>query len=85
MITCEVHSSLSAVGFLAAITGKLRDVGVAVNPVSGFFHDHLFVEEGRVGEAMGALGGLVEEAREARGVGEGEEEGNEGEGKDGGG
>lgn len=76
MITCDVHSSLSAVGFLAAITGRLKDVGVAVNPVSGFFHDHLFVEEGREAEAMGALRGLVEEAREGRG--QGEEEGREG-------
>lgn len=75
MITCDVHSSLSAVGFLAAITGRLKDVGVAVNPVSGFFHDHLFVEEGREGEAMGALRRLVEEARGAGEGGEGEEQG----------
>ena len=28
---------------------------MGVNPVSGFFHDHLFVPEGREGEAVGAL------------------------------
>lgn len=55
MITCEVHSSLEAVGFLAVITGRLRDLRMGVNPVSGFFHDHLFVPEGREGEAVGAL------------------------------
>ncbi|CAD6591057.1 MAG: hypothetical protein ASARMPREDX12_004906 [Alectoria sarmentosa] len=63
MITCEVHSSLEAVGFLAVITGRLRDLGMGVNPVSGFFHDHLFVPEGREGEAMGALRRLAGEAR----------------------
>lgn len=46
---CElkVHSSLDAVGFMAAITTRLaKDVGVGVNPVSGYFHDHLFVPVG---------------------------------------
>ena len=43
MITLTVHSDLAAVGFLAAITGKLSDVGISVNPVSAFYHDHLFV------------------------------------------
>ena len=38
-------------------------MGMGVNPVSGFFHDHLFVPEGREGEAMGALRRLAGEAR----------------------
>lgn len=42
-ITLSVHSSLSAVGFLAAITGRLAQHGISVNPVSAYFHDHLFV------------------------------------------
>lgn len=71
MITCEVHSSLEAVGFLAVITARLRGLGMGVNPVSGFFHDHLFVPEGREGEAVGALRAL---AGEARGMGAGDVE-----------
>lgn len=63
MITCEIHSSLEAVGFLAVITARLRDLGMGVNPVSGFFHDHLFVPEGREEEAVGALRRLAGEAR----------------------
>jgi len=55
MITCNVHSSLEAVGFLAAITAELAKAGMGVNPVSGYFHDHLFVPESREDEAMGLL------------------------------
>ena len=55
MITLEVQSSLEAVGFLAAITTRFAKEGIAVNPVSGFHHDHLFVPEGRAEEAMAIL------------------------------
>ncbi|MDQ6437774.1 ACT domain-containing protein [Mesorhizobium sp. LHD-90] len=55
MITLEIHSALEAVGFLAAITARLAAVGMGVNPVSAFFHDHLFVPEDRAEEAMGIL------------------------------
>jgi hypothetical protein len=42
-ITLRVHSSLSAVGFVAAVTARLAEAGLSVNPVSAFYHDHLFV------------------------------------------
>lgn len=42
-ITCEVHSDLAAVGFMAAISRCLADDGIPTNPVSAFYHDHLFV------------------------------------------
>jgi hypothetical protein len=42
-ITLSVHSSLAAVGFLAAVTAALAREGISVNPVSAFHHDHLFV------------------------------------------
>jgi len=59
MITLEIHSSLDAVGFLAAITARLAEAGMPVNPVSGFFHDHLFVPEDRADEAMAVLTGMA--------------------------
>lgn len=43
LITLTVHSDLSAVGFLAAITNKLAESGISVNVVSAYHHDHLFV------------------------------------------
>ncbi len=55
MITLNVHSSLAAVGFLARITTALAAAGMGVNPVSGFFHDHLFVPADRAEKAMTVL------------------------------
>lgn len=59
MITLNVHSSLDAVGFLAAITARLAAVGMGVNPVSAYFHDHLFVPADRADEAMAILEGFA--------------------------
>lgn len=55
MITLAVHSSLVAVGFLAAITTRLAAAHIGVNPVSAYHHDHLFVPEDRAEEAMTIL------------------------------
>lgn len=55
MITLSGHSSLEAVGFLAAITSRLAAAGISVNPVSAYYHDHLFVPTARAAEAMQIL------------------------------
>lgn len=55
MITLEVHSSLEAVGFMAVIATELAKEGMGVNPVAGFYHDHIFVPVGREGDAMVVL------------------------------
>ena len=58
-IVLEIHSSLEAVGFLAAILPRLAAAGIGVNPVSAFHHDHLFVPEARAAEAMAILEALA--------------------------
>jgi hypothetical protein len=58
LITLSVHSSLEAVGFLAAITTHLAKAGISVNAVSAFYHDHLFVPEHRADEALALLHGM---------------------------
>ena len=55
MITLNIHSSLEAVGFMARIATELAKHDMGVNPVSGFFHDHLFVPDGREQDAMTVL------------------------------
>ncbi|RWF85880.1 MAG: ACT domain-containing protein [Mesorhizobium sp.] len=63
MVTLNIHSSLEAVGFLAAITTRLAAAGIGVNPVSAFYHDHLFVPADQAEEAMAILKRLAEENR----------------------
>ncbi|MER9299861.1 ACT domain-containing protein [Mesorhizobium sp. M0621] len=62
MVTLNIHSSLEAIGFLAAITTRLGAAGMGVNPVSAFYHDHLFVPADRAEEALELLMELAEES-----------------------
>jgi len=55
MITLNVHSALEAVGFIAHIATQLAREGMGVNPVAGFYHDHLFVPLGRETDALAVL------------------------------
>ncbi|KAJ9628278.1 hypothetical protein H2204_009395 [Knufia peltigerae] len=65
MITCNVHSSLEAVGFMAHLSTKLAGQGLSVNPVSGYFHDHLFVPVEKAVVAMKVLEKVREDAERA--------------------
>ncbi|KAI9150080.1 hypothetical protein HJFPF1_09834 [Paramyrothecium foliicola] len=55
MISLNVTSSLEAVGFMAVLATELAKKNMGVNPVSGFYHDHLFIPEGREEEAVAIL------------------------------
>ena len=55
LITLSVHSSLSAVGFLARICDVLASASIPCNVLSGFYHDHLLVPVDRLPEALKAL------------------------------
>jgi uncharacterized protein len=59
-ITLTVHSSLEAVGFMAAISAALTRAGIGCNPVAGYYHDHLFVPEDKAEAAMAVLLALSE-------------------------
>lgn len=55
LITLTVHSDLSAVGFLAVITGALAEAEISINAVSAYYHDHLFVPEEKKEDAVKVL------------------------------
>lgn len=61
LITLSVYSSLEAVGFMAAIATQLASHGISVNPVSAFYHDHLFVPTAQAETTMALLQTLIDE------------------------
>ncbi|MBW9105085.1 ACT domain-containing protein [Paraburkholderia phenoliruptrix] len=52
LITLSVHSSLEAVGFMAVVSRKLADAGIACNVIAGYYHDHILVPVERAEDAM---------------------------------
>ena len=59
-ITLTVHSSLNAIGFLAAISARLAAAGLSLNPLAGYYHDHLFVPWNRREQAMAVLASFAD-------------------------
>ena len=51
-ISLGVHSSLTSVGLIAAISKSLSDNGIACNVFSGYFHDHIFVQKSLSTQAL---------------------------------
>ncbi|MFW9919226.1 MAG: ACT domain-containing protein [Candidatus Thorarchaeota archaeon] len=62
-IELSVHSSLSAVGFIAAVSKILAENNISVNVVSAFHHDHLFVKQSDDKRAMKLLQELSQSYR----------------------
>jgi hypothetical protein len=69
-ITLNVTSSLDAVGFLAVVITRLAASDMGVNPVSGFYHDHLYVPEGRESDAISIIAELAEENKQESDINE---------------
>lgn len=61
-ITCNVHSSLEAVGMTAAISAALTAVGISANVVAAYYHDHLFIPADKAEEALSALTALSQQS-----------------------
>jgi uncharacterized protein len=60
LITLNVHSALTAVGFLAAISAALASANISLNAVSAYYHDHLFVPWASRQQALAILAGFSE-------------------------
>ncbi|EHH2535415.1 ACT domain-containing protein [Vibrio parahaemolyticus] len=54
-ITLTVHSSLEAVGLTAAVASKLASKGISANVIAAYYHDHIFVQNGKAEAAVSAL------------------------------
>ena len=54
-ITLNIHSSLEAVGFIAAISAKLSEMDIPSNVVAGYYHDHIFIKNEHVQAVMDLL------------------------------
>ncbi|WP_025097582.1 ACT domain-containing protein [Burkholderia sp. A1] len=54
-ITLQIHSSLEAVGFIATVATALAREGISANVMSGYYHDHVFVQWARRHEAIDAI------------------------------
>ena len=57
-ISLTVHSSLDAVGLMAAISSALAGQSISCNVVAAYYHDHIFVESKDVQRAIKVLNGL---------------------------
>ncbi|MFH0737932.1 MAG: ACT domain-containing protein [Candidatus Micrarchaeota archaeon] len=58
LISMAAETDLNAVGILAKITAALAKEKVAVNPFSGYLHDHIFVPSDKKDAAMATLKAL---------------------------
>jgi hypothetical protein len=55
LITLKIHSSLGAVGFLAAVSAVLAEAGIPCSAVAAFHYDHLFVPREMAQRALDLL------------------------------
>lgn len=62
-ITLTVHSSLAAIGLLAAVSQALAIEGISTNVVSAYYHDHIFVPDDRAEAAITCLQQLAQQAQ----------------------
>lgn len=57
-ITLKVNSSLESVGLTAAFSNALSNNGISCNVISGYYHDHIFVNINDKDKAMNILKNL---------------------------
>ena len=59
-IVLNVHSSLQAVGFLAAVADALSREKIPCNVVSAYYHDHVFVPAEQATHAVETISALAD-------------------------
>jgi hypothetical protein len=59
-ITLDVHSSLNAVGFFAAVARALAEAGIPANVIAGYHHDHLLIPAASAQDALATLRALAQ-------------------------
>jgi hypothetical protein len=64
-ITLQIHSALEAVGLIAHVADSLAKAGIATNPVSAYFHDHIFVPQSHATRAMDILRAIPDRYKSA--------------------
>ena len=60
-ITLKVNSSLDSVGLTATFSNALAKNGISCNVISGYYHDHIFVNINDKNKAMNILKNLYTE------------------------
>ncbi|MFZ1396953.1 MAG: ACT domain-containing protein [Candidatus Promineifilaceae bacterium] len=58
-ITLSVHASLEAVGLTAVIATQLAEHNISANVIAAYYHDHVFVQNGRAQVALSVLKALA--------------------------
>jgi len=58
-----IDTHLAGVGFIAQLAGALAREGISMNPIAGYFRDHLFVPVERANDALEALRAVANRAR----------------------
>lgn len=62
LITLTVHSSLEAIGMIAAVATRLAAAGIPCNAIAAYHHDHILVPTAQAPQAMSVLQALVSES-----------------------
>lgn len=60
LITLTIHSSLEAIGLLAAVASRLAAAGIPCNAIAAYHHDHILVPTAQAHEALAVLQSMTE-------------------------